>query len=217
MRALKFAALAAVALVAAVATIAVAPREAEARQVYQGGDLVKNCAAADICDAFLSGVFDARGALITWTGAKHPICPPRPLTTAEIWPTVATYLQRHPDQLPFYASSITLNAVQESYRCPANATVPAQVLDRVRDATELVSLCQNPALCQAFTIGVIDSHQAFADSKIIRPMVCMPDQAEIRDAMLTVITYVGQHPEALNFSAGSVALTALSLRYPCAR
>ena len=98
-------------------------------------------------------------------------------------------LFRSPDQPPFYASSITLNAVQESYRCPANATVPAQVLDRVRDATELVSLCQNPALCQAFTIGVIDSHQAFADSKIIRPMVCMPDQAEIRDAMLTVITY----------------------------
>lgn len=217
MRARKVAAAVAWLVTIALGSIAMAPRDAAARQVYQGGDLVKNCSSAEICDAFLSGLFDARGALMTWTGGKHAICTPRPLNTAEIWPTVSTYLQRHPDQLPFYASSVTLNALQEGNRCAPNAAPTAQVLDRLRDATELVSLCQNPTLCQAFTIGVLDSHQALADWKVIQPMICMPDQAEIRDAMVAVITYVGQHAEALGFTAGSVALTALSQRYPCAR
>src|SRR5262245_32872317 len=125
MRALRVAAAGWLAAIALLATM-VLPRDAAARQVYQGGDLVKNCNTAEICDAFLSGLFDARGALITWTGAKHAICPPRPLTTAEVWPTVSAYLQQHPDQLPFYASSIAMNAVQQTYRCPPNVAVPSQ-------------------------------------------------------------------------------------------
>ncbi len=192
-----------------------AAQPASARQVYQGGDLIRNCATQEVCDAFFSGLLDARGTLMTWTDGRHLVCPARPLSTAEIWPIVSTYLQQHPDQLPFYASSSALNALQASYRCPADSGGTVQILDRVRDATDLVALCQNLVLCQAFTIGVLDSHQALADWKIVSPLMCLPDTAELREAMLVILTFIGEHPQQLRYSAGSVALTALSTRYPC--
>ena len=76
-------------------------------------------------------------------------------------------------------------------------------------------MCQSFDVCQAFIIGVMEAHQSLVGWNRIRPMICVPLQAQNSDLMLATANYVGNHPNELGYTAGSVVLLALTARYPC--
>ena len=203
------------AVVAAFSLLIAAPERASAREVFTGNDLMKNCSDAVTCRTYLSALLDADETLTGWNTLQPQFCPPAPQPSDAIWPVVRAFLEGHTDQLKFTAGSVTLIALENTYRCPAGTTTAQRSLVRYFSGAELNAVCQNFSMCQAFIIGVMDAHTSLVDWKRMRPMICLPEAAENRDLMLAVADYVGGHPGELNYTAGSLVLLALTARYPC--
>jgi hypothetical protein len=79
----------------------------------------------------------------------------------------------------------------------------------------LVVTCSNPTLCQAFLLGVLDTHRTLVDWGRIQPLVCLPEETTNVELMVTVMSYLQSHGDEVGFSAGSLILLALSEAHGC--
>lgn len=196
-------------------TFAVPPAAALPRG-YSGADILNNCADAALCEAFLLALLDSHDALIAWTRTPSRICPAASATPAALWQPVRARLQLRPELLGASAGSLVLDVLQVDNRCPANAAPARPLFDAAWTGTDLVYLCWNPVLCDAFVFGALDAHQTLVDwQRIPTQYVCLPEDIAVAQMRVGMLTYLGEHTEQLGYTAGSLVLLAMAQRYPC--
>ena len=49
----------------------------------------------------------------------------------------------------------------------------------------------------------------------VRPWICMPDEAGMREQFAVIRKYINDHPEAMSANLGTVVAAALAEAYPC--
>ena len=195
--------------------LAVMP-SAEARQVYSGQDLIVNCQDTVVCDEFLLALLDSHATLEGWYQLPATVCPPADLGMNLMWGLVRAFFDRTDNSLSdSSAGSLALIALESALPCTQDGAPVTAVLPRFRTGIDLAVTCANPILCEAFLLGVLDSHRTLIDWGRIQPLVCLPEKATNPDLMVTVIQYLESHRDNLDFSAGSLVLLALSEAHGC--
>ncbi len=196
------------------ATLTAAP-PAEARQVFSGQDLILNCKDPVICDVFLEAVLDSQASLVGWYQVPPTVCPPIDLGMNLIWGLVRAHYDRNEDQLANSAGSLALIALERALPCGEGVSPAQAVMPRFLTGIDLVVICANPIVCEAFIIGVLDGHKTLVDWERIRPLVCMADTVTNADLMVKTSNYLQAHGDQLQYSAASLVLLALSEVYGC--
>ncbi len=193
-----------------------ATSSAAAREVYSGQDLILNCKDPVVCDEFLIGLIDSHATLAGWYQLPATICPPADLGMSLFWGLVRAYFDRREDTLVVSsAGSLALIALEGALPCVQNEAPVNPVMPRFRTGIDLVVSCANPILCEAFLLGVMDSHQTLLDWGRIPALVCLPAEITNAELMVTIISYLEAHDDQLEFSAGSLILLALSEAHRC--
>jgi hypothetical protein len=97
--------------------------QAEAGGSTTGNQLKEYCSAPkgspawSVCYGYISGAVDAFGALAGLHLVDPMICTPPTVTVGQVFAVAQKYLDEHPDQLHFDASSILLEAVGKAFPC----------------------------------------------------------------------------------------------------
>ena len=187
-----------------------------ARQVYSGQDLINNCKNPALCDEFLVALLDSQATLAGWYQLPATVCPPADLGMNLFWGLVRAFFDRTTNNLEeSSAGSLALIALEGALPCVQNDVPVTPVMPRFRTGIDLVVTCSNPILCEAFLLGVLDSHKTLVDWERIQPLVCLPEETTNVELMVTVMSYMESHGEEMDFSAGSLVLTALSEAHGC--
>lgn len=69
------------------------------------------------CFGFISGVTDLYDILISEAIVKPTYCPPHNVTLIQMVNVVVEYLQKHPEDLHYSASSLVMAAYAEAFPC----------------------------------------------------------------------------------------------------
>ena len=187
-----------------------------ARQVYSGQDLINNCKNPALCDEFLVALLDSQATLAGWYQLPATVCPPADLGMNLFWGLVRAFFDRTTNNLEeSSAGSLALIALEGALPCVQNDVPVTPVMPRFRTGIDLVVTCSNPILCEAFLLGVLDSHKTLVDWERIQPLVCLPEETTNVELMVTVMSYMESHGEEMDFSAGSLVLLALSEAHGC--
>jgi hypothetical protein len=187
-----------------------------ARQVYSGQDLINNCKNPALCDEFLLALLDSQKTLEDWYQLPATVCPPVDLGMNLFWGLVRAFFDRTASNLEENsAGSLTMIALENALPCVQNDVTVTPVMPRFRTGIDLVVTCSNPTLCQAFLLGVLDTHRTLVDWGRIQPLVCLPEETTNVELMVTVMSYLQSHGDEVGFSAGSLILLALSEAHGC--
>ena len=190
---------------------------AAARDVYSGSDLLINCRAAGVCNIYFAALLDSYSTLVRWAGVPPAFCLTGPADGLALWPTIRPDLEAQPDRLHFSAGSLVLLALEQKYACAQGSTTAVADPSSFRSGVEVLVLCQDLGICGAFLIGVLDSHTTLVDWDVLAtPLVCIPEEQTNPQIVVSVLTYLSEHLEDLDYSAGSLFLLALLASYPCA-
>lgn len=189
----------------------------EARQVYSGNDLLKNCENLQVCDTYFAGLLDSYISIVNWAQIPHSFCVPGPSTGHLLWPLVGSDLMSITNQRYLKGSSDSLVLLALSRRYPCEPGQPALAEPAFLSGLDLINLCQDPGLCEAFIIGVLGAHQTLVDlGELGSPFLCIPEAAENQELMIYLLTYLGGHPDQLNYTGAGLTILALSEYYVCA-
>ena len=198
------------------AALTATPSAAAGHHVYSGQDLIKNCKDTAVCDEFLVALLDSHATLTGWHQLPATVCPPADLGMNLFWGLVRAFFDRTTNNLEeSSAGSLALIALEGALPCVQNDVPVTPVMPRFRTGTDLVVTCGNPILCEAFLLGVLDSHKTLVDWGRIQPLVCLPEETTNVELMVTVMSYMESHGEEIDFSAGSLVLLALSEAHGC--
>ena len=193
--------------------LGLAPAPAQARETYTGTDLLENCRIASVCDTFFIGLLDAYVSIRVWAGLPGGICIPNGHL---IWPFINEDLLAAPDEQlqQSTAASLVLNALRRRYSCEAGQ--PAVVQPAFLSGLDLSGLCQDTGLCEAFLIGVLDTHRTLVEwGELAAPHVCLPTGVENDELMLSFLTYLQGRQDQIQHTGGSLMILALSESYGC--
>lgn len=190
------------------------PSPAQSRQVYSGMDLLKNCFDTVVCDAFFAGLLDSYVTITGWANVPAQFCIKGPSEGHELWPFVGTILLAKPDELNFSADSLSLRALVTKYPCESGS--PAVAQPAFLSGHNLIEICQNVELCEAFLVGVLGAHTTLIDwGTLPNPYLCIPEPVENEELILTLLTYLGENQDQLSYSGGGLTIIALSKTYGC--
>jgi len=196
------------------------PGPAQARETYSGINMLINCTTnAVICDTYFSGLLDAYVAIQGWADTPPIFCIVGPSNGHLIWPLVVADLGEarveRPDILEFSAASLIIGSLRRLYPCEEGQ--PAVAEPAFLTGLELVGLCRDTGLCEAYLISVLEAHRTLVDwGTLTAPYVCLPDEVENNELMLSLLTYLGGRQDQLSdYSGGTLTIVALSESYDC--
>jgi hypothetical protein len=192
------------------------PQSTAARDVYSGSDLLINCGTAGVCNTYFAALLDSYSTLARWAGVAPAFCLTGSADASTLWPALRTGIALRPDRAERTAGSLVLLELQRKYPCAdENATAIADQSSFL-SGFEMLLLCQDLGICGAFLIGVLDSHTSLVDwDMLASPLVCIPEESTNPQIIASVLTYLSDHLDDLEYSAGNLFLLALLANYPC--
>ncbi|MDA1132747.1 MAG: Rap1a/Tai family immunity protein [Proteobacteria bacterium] len=192
---------------------AVSPPPAAAGESFSGRDLGNNCKNQQICDAFFAGMLDSYSSLLGWRQAAPAFCITGPSAGHLLWPGIAADIIGRDDLAISSAASLAYLSLEARFPCQPGQ--PAVAQPTFLSGIDLGIMCQDIGLCEAFLIGVVDLHRTLVDRGDQPPLMCAPPEVQNDELTFSLLTYLSGHQNELEFSAGSLALTALAESYGC--
>jgi len=89
--------------------------------------------------------------------------------------------------------------------------------DSFYNGNRLLDYCERKSeSCTSYIAGIVDTLMA-VNFVTKNPIICLPDNVQLGQAVDVTVNYMRAHPEKRQVSAASMAFVALTRAFPCSK